>query len=495
MGKGLRFDHFFGQSALRTILGFACNQGFIFSLFYLGINRSFPTGPFAFERADLFLTLLFMLCAFVLVRIASPRARDALLSRNLLWFYAVLLVLGSIVASFDHAGILGIIVEGFLVGTPAGLMLVVWGRVFDKHSLKHCIPEVFVAAGVASLICLALALIPLPGAIFALKLLPLGSALALRSLIAIRPHRFTHSQQPSDHGSLLTVHDLLATHDQRFETTRLSKKIMAGTILFGLTAGFMETFASDPGMSATPTFAATLVLLILFCLAALQLIAAPRPWDPQNDDSGSLEGVYRLAILVMMAGFLFVPALDSFGVSGDAIVLTGYLGLTYVLVSLFVVMARLTGQDAALFFARGFAMLYLGEVAGIVLGNGIEFAEPAGQIPFLIASFAGLATLYAYLFLFTGRDFTTLSVIVDDADHFSDACQFIASEHGLSKREAEILTLALRGRSGERIATEFFISKSTVDTHLRRIYAKTGVHGRQELIDLGEQTLKHLAER
>ena len=40
----------------------------------------------------------------------------------------------------------------------------------------------------------------------------------------------------------------------------------------------------------------------------------------------------------------------------------------------------------------------------------------------------------------------------------------------------------------ERIAGEFFISKNTVDTHLRRIYVKCDVHTRQELIDLGERT-------
>ena len=111
------------------------------------------------------------------------------------------------------------------------------------------------------------------------------------------------------------------------------------------------------------------------------------------------------------------------------------------------------------------------------------------------AAFAGLAALYAYLFLFTERDFRALSVIVRDADRFDDACRLIASEHGLSKREAEILPLALKGRTGERIAAEFFISKSTVDTHLRRIYVKTGTHGRQELIDLGERTSQDLARR
>ena len=58
----------------------------------------------------------------------------------------------------------------------------------------------------------------------------------------------------------------------------------------------------------------------------------------------------------------------------------------------------------------------------------------------------------------------------------------------MEKRRFEILPLALRGRTAERIAGEFFISKNTVDTHLRRIYAKCGVHTRQELIDLGERT-------
>ena len=37
------------------------------------------------------------------------------------------------------------------------------------------------------------------------------------------------------------------------------------------------------------------------------------------------------------------------------------------------------------------------------------------------------------------------------------------------------------------MAAELFIAKSTVDTHLRRIYGKCGVHSRQELIDLGER--------
>ena len=250
----------------------------------------------------------------------------------------------------------------------------------------------------------------------------------------------------------------------------------------------METYASDPGSVATPTFAATLLLLALFCAGSLQVVGVTaRRSGSDGEVSRLLVGVYRLALLLMMTGYLFMPVLEPFGVPGDSIVLAGYLGLSAVLVSLFVLMAKLTGMDAALSFSRGFAALYLGEAGGLGLGNVLQVASPSGDMPFGVASCAGFATLFAYLFLFTEGDFLALSHIAKQADRFEDACRVMASKFKLSKRESEILPLALRGRTGERMAAELFIAKSTVDTHLRRIYGKCGVHSRQELIDLGER--------
>ena len=114
--------------------------------------------------------------------------------------------------------------------------------------------------------------------------------------------------------------------------------------------------------------------------------------------------------------------------------------------------------------------------------------QRAFDVSAALVALAGVAVLYAYLFLFTDRDMAALSVVIAQSDRFEEACDLIARTAKLSKREAEILPLALRGRTAERIAGEFFISKNTVDTHLRRIYAKCGVHTRQELIDLGERT-------
>lgn len=60
----------------------------------------------------------------------------------------------------------------------------------------------------------------------------------------------------------------------------------------------------------------------------------------------------------------------------------------------------------------------------------------------------------------------------------------VAARYGLSEREVEILLLLLEKRSAPYIADQLFISGNTVKTHIRRIYEKTSVHSREELIDL-----------
>lgn len=65
-----------------------------------------------------------------------------------------------------------------------------------------------------------------------------------------------------------------------------------------------------------------------------------------------------------------------------------------------------------------------------------------------------------------------------------DPLESFARAHALSRREAEITRLLAKGRNVPFICDELFIAKSTVQTHIKHIYAKTGVSTRQELIDL-----------
>lgn len=57
----------------------------------------------------------------------------------------------------------------------------------------------------------------------------------------------------------------------------------------------------------------------------------------------------------------------------------------------------------------------------------------------------------------------------------------------LSEREVEVLALYASGMTQKRVAEELHISQTTAHTHIGRIYAKTGLHSRQEILDYFKQ--------
>jgi ATP/maltotriose-dependent transcriptional regulator MalT len=56
--------------------------------------------------------------------------------------------------------------------------------------------------------------------------------------------------------------------------------------------------------------------------------------------------------------------------------------------------------------------------------------------------------------------------------------------HGLSAREAEVMSLIADGRTNGQIAEHLFLAEKTVKNHVRRIYAKLGVGRRTDAITL-----------
>jgi DNA-binding CsgD family transcriptional regulator len=56
--------------------------------------------------------------------------------------------------------------------------------------------------------------------------------------------------------------------------------------------------------------------------------------------------------------------------------------------------------------------------------------------------------------------------------------------HGLSAREAEVMSLIAGGQTNGEIAARLFLAEKTVKNHVRRIYAKLGVGSRPAAIEL-----------
>ncbi len=57
-----------------------------------------------------------------------------------------------------------------------------------------------------------------------------------------------------------------------------------------------------------------------------------------------------------------------------------------------------------------------------------------------------------------------------------------AEPHGLSAREAEVMSLIADGQTNGQIAARLFLAEKTVKNHVRRIYSKLGVSSRPAAI-------------
>lgn len=78
----------------------------------------------------------------------------------------------------------------------------------------------------------------------------------------------------------------------------------------------------------------------------------------------------------------------------------------------------------------------------------------------------------------------------EDAEYrFKRICQELCDEYELSARELDVFALLARGYTAARIQKELYIAAGTVNYHTRNIYAKLGVHSKQEVISLVEDKM------
>ena len=162
----------------------------------------------------------------------------------------------------------------------------------------------------------------------------------------------------------------------------------------------------------------------------------------------------------MLAGFCSHPYSWMSISRATPLYFAGYLGLCSFRIAVLRERPARRNKLRARLRTSGFAVLYGGEALGIFLANGLDATNSLNTTPYAAMATAGLAMVCAYVFLFTERDFSALSRVVDAAvDNTEDVKKAIAQAAALSARETEVLSPALRGRTNERIAQELFIAK------------------------------------
>ena len=218
----------------------------------------------------------------------------------------------------------------------------------------------------------------------------------------------------------------------------------------------------------------------------------------------SEDRLFSLVVLLVVAGYLMAPyELASAEGATNALLRAGRDCFSMLLWILLAFIGRRN-------------LFVLLPMVGLVRASsslGTDIGALAGHLTnFLTASSAPLAGLFPSIMVFCFVAFLWLGfrrfsfteavsevklVTAPDIERLGNridsACLVLSKQHGLTPRETEILTLLAKGRDGKFIAEKYVLSYQTVKTHIKHLYAKLGVHSRQELINLTDQTIADAA--
>lgn len=198
---------------------------------------------------------------------------------------------------------------------------------------------------------------------------------------------------------------------------------------------------------------------------------------------------YRIGVLVMVAAFLASPlASESFPLMSVVLVFVGYSSVEVMAWTLSLESSRTLHVRPAFLIGVIRATMMSSVLLGIALVAVV--LEPLG------VSQDAWTTAIAYLLVLS------MALLLDDQKAFGfwrvvDAssldvpeigieqkCTAFAKSMGYTDREEEILLQIAQGRNARSIADKLYISANTVKYHLKNMYSKTGVHSKQELLDM-----------
>ena len=258
-----------------------------------------------------------------------------------------------------------------------------------------------------------------------------------------------------------------------------------GLAIVMLGVGYMEHSVSFSASPSLPFLGDGVAVQLVHGAVAAALFAVMR-LAPRR---ASL--AYRAGLLLIVAGFLLMPFLHgggAFWVAG-AVIIAGYVAFD-VLVWVIVAQSSFLGRADAFVsvcvmrIAVNGTFCSLGGICGAVVSRaGMSMPFPCAD-----AVLAGYLVTVAVMLVLGSRDTWGLFEQPDAGRvrvlSVSEQMQRLADAWGLTGRECEVFELLATGRTQPWVAAHLGISENTVDSHVRRIYAKSGVNSRQELLDL-----------
>jgi len=398
-------------------------------------------------------------------------------------------------ASFNNTAL--IVLGSLLAGIACQLLVLQWATLYSKQGAKSA--SLLVASAIALGVVLDVIIIgldPTFSTVFTM-LLPLPSLAAFYFGKKGEGQTVKEIEAPPNSTHPISLDTIFPS--SRYRVLGLSLSLVFAFFFFGFAFGFMQYETAFITAEISP-FASAILLVARGASAAIIFLAT-------YFAGRRIYAVYRVAIFVGIAGFIVIPSIGTV-VSGQLfagfIIAIGYTTFDIISFTLLAEIVYVTRSSSYrvfgsgrlivhtavafgwLFAFVGFSQFDFSAVQNILSSTIGYFVVIAAML--LLSDSSALWMLVRYGKIYPRDPILEQSVLqgtqkgsgIEGHKTPSDMLE----EAGLTEREHEILNLLLIGRSAPRIAKQLTISESTVNSHIRHIYGKLGIHNRQELLDV-----------
>lgn len=252
---------------------------------------------------------------------------------------------------------------------------------------------------------------------------------------------------------------------------------LASLLVLGCTVGIINGFMVAENFSYEGSPGASLIGSIVGTIAFFLLaFSFPKAYDTTK--------AYRILFPVLTGLLIAWPFLDfKYSYFFSIAFLAGYNFISTSVMYLIISETHKRHLDPYAFMAVAMLFIRLFSAVGIVVGASVSsLNEPSSFKTMLVVAIGLYLLSMVLLLMLRGRSGKAARESGEEA--FNRTASTLARKHRLTERETDILKQIARGRTAAYIGQELYLSPHTVRCHMKSIYAKLGVHSKQELIDL-----------
>lgn len=252
---------------------------------------------------------------------------------------------------------------------------------------------------------------------------------------------------------------------------------LASLLVLGCTVGIISGFMIAENVSYEGSPGASLIGSIVGTIAFFLLaFTFPKAYDATK--------AYRVLFPILTALLIAWPFLDfKYSYFFSVAFLAGHSFISTSVMYLIISETHRRRLDPYAFMALSMLFIRLFSAAGIVVGASVSsLNEPSSFKTMLVVAIGLYLLSMVLLLMLRGRNGKASWESGEEA--FNRTASILSQKHRLTERETDILKHIARGRTAAYIGQELYLSPHTVRCHMKSIYAKLGVHSKQELIDL-----------